>query len=232
MAHLALSTADYHAADTLLGSRDERRIGHNTRLRRAGDDIAVRYHATDIVTMSADGAVTIDTGGWDTVTTWQRVNALLPGPWAIHSDRGRRSLYYRGHVITPYADGLTLYAADGRVSYAGDTILTADDVAAIVAASEEAAARRAAKHAERMLREHPTARTFAPDHPALPSWAVPAGTGHRGGRGARACDRCDAESTQWAQLRRDRIAADHDAGTHPAPSWSSGVSCPWDCPRR
>lgn len=74
-----LDTIDnYGAATRALGNRDERTIAHNTRLIRRGDSIAVRYHATDIVTYHSDGRITLNTGGWDTMTTIGRMHAMTP----------------------------------------------------------------------------------------------------------------------------------------------------------
>src|SRR5207249_5341140 len=78
----------YFAAQTRLGRRDERGIANNTRLvRRAADRLAVRLHRTDVVTFYADGRITLSTGGWETVTTRDRINRCLDG-WSVGTERG------------------------------------------------------------------------------------------------------------------------------------------------
>lgn len=119
-------------ADTFLSggrSKSDRPIANNTRVVRRGDDIAVRLHATDVVTFGQDGAITLDSGGWRTMTTKDRMNACLPIGWSIGSDRGRWSVYRHGGYpdyhytkVCRYSDGITL--RDGE--WSGDPV---DEVA-------------------------------------------------------------------------------------------------------
>ena len=85
---------DYASAAAYLGPKEDRPLENNTRLVRRGTNIAVRLWATDVVTYHPDGSVTLDSGGWLTVTTKARINAYLPfsgKPFGINvwSDRGR-----------------------------------------------------------------------------------------------------------------------------------------------
>lgn len=161
MAHLELQHGTFAAADTLLGGRDSRVIGHNTRLiRLQPDTIGVQYHSTVVYTMTRDGWAIIRTGGWRTVTTVARISALLPGPWGVSFTRG---LYRGGRLVTPYTDGLAVHLKSGAVGYAPtgyhpDVLLTSAEVDAIVAAADAAAEVRAAKRAERIARQHPAPR--------------------------------------------------------------------------
>lgn len=69
---------DYLTASLKLTGRckDQRKLCNNTYLiRRSDEEIAVRLHATDVVTFHADGSIDIGTGGWNTVTTKDRINA-------------------------------------------------------------------------------------------------------------------------------------------------------------
>ena len=54
------------------------RLQNNTRLVQRGDCYAVRLHETDIVTIHPDGRYTLNTGGWYTVTTKDRINTYAP----------------------------------------------------------------------------------------------------------------------------------------------------------
>ena len=38
---------------------------------------AVQFHATDVVTIHPDGTFEVNTGGWNTVTTWQRIHQYV-----------------------------------------------------------------------------------------------------------------------------------------------------------
>lgn len=42
--------------------------------RSNGGLVSIRYHSTEVVRVSADGEVTLNTGGWRTVTTKARMN--------------------------------------------------------------------------------------------------------------------------------------------------------------
>jgi hypothetical protein len=103
---------NYAEAATLLTGRckDRRKLQNNTYLerrepfyRRTGfshsDAFAVRLHATDILTFFADGRIGLNTGGWNTVTTRDRLSSYLPRPWHVWSERGTL-------VLGTYQDGL------------------------------------------------------------------------------------------------------------------------------
>lgn len=70
-------------------SRDHRRIGNNTVLHRLEDGrIAVQLHDTDVILYSEDGSVVLESGGWLTVTTKDRMNRYGPKGWTVYSERG------------------------------------------------------------------------------------------------------------------------------------------------
>lgn len=47
---------------------------HTTVTRKPNGELRVTYHSTDVVTVHSLGAITLDTGGWRTVTTKTRMN--------------------------------------------------------------------------------------------------------------------------------------------------------------
>jgi hypothetical protein len=53
-------------------------LANNTRLFKRGDDYAVRLHWTDVVTIHPDNTYTLRTGGWETITTKDRINSYAP----------------------------------------------------------------------------------------------------------------------------------------------------------
>jgi hypothetical protein len=85
-------------------------------------DIAVRLHSTNVVTLHADGTYTLDSGGWRTVTTKDRINKYAPldpsrhvyqlkGQWYIDSDCvGSDHNFYR----IPFFDGIRFCADSGK----------------------------------------------------------------------------------------------------------------------
>lgn len=64
-------------------------LGNNTRLyaRVYGGKVhyAVKLHSTDVVEIHANGTYVLSTGGWDTPTTWSRINQFGPRAWANRS---------------------------------------------------------------------------------------------------------------------------------------------------
>ncbi len=80
---------EYNEAERLFASaRDKsagKPVGNNTRLMRRGDDYAVRLHETDVVTIHSDDTFTLNSGGWRTVTTKERINRHSPAN--VYSDR-------------------------------------------------------------------------------------------------------------------------------------------------
>lgn len=71
---------------------------------------AVQLHSTDILTFRPDGAVVYNTGGWETLTTKDRMNGY--GPANIWSDRGTWRIGHEG-VSAVFADGCRIYR--GRI---------------------------------------------------------------------------------------------------------------------
>lgn len=93
-------------------SRNSRKLANNTVAIRREHSIAVRLHQTDVVTFYADGRITLNSGGYRTRTTKDRINAYAPVN--IGQRRGVWSFTFGGseHV---FADGITLYP-DGSVT--------------------------------------------------------------------------------------------------------------------
>ncbi|MCK5604432.1 hypothetical protein KAR91_21255 [Candidatus Pacearchaeota archaeon] len=111
---------NYKQADSLLQGRcrESRKLANNTYLERRvdqnnptinGDSFAVRLHATDIVTYKPDGTIVLNSGGWRTVTTKERINTFSPvnlwqekGVWYL----GKWSAKKLDRII--YADKMTV----------------------------------------------------------------------------------------------------------------------------
>jgi len=113
----------YEELDTLLQRKDKRipsrKVGNNTYAQRRDHRIAIRLHGTDILLFEynqLDGTptITLDSGGWLTVTTKERMNRFLPKGVSVSSVKGRWYVHLPGrddfdttrHVL--YQDGMKL----------------------------------------------------------------------------------------------------------------------------
>jgi hypothetical protein len=66
----------YAEANTILGNKDRKVLGNNTALeRRDNGTIAVRLHNTDVVVFHPDYRVVLNSGGFKTKTTKDRLNS-------------------------------------------------------------------------------------------------------------------------------------------------------------
>jgi hypothetical protein len=90
-----------HACELLSGARNgQRTLAPNTYLyRRSATTLAVRLYHTDIVVIHDDGTYTLNSGGWRTVTTKERINRFAPVV-----------VYQRSHewyvIGMPFRDGM------------------------------------------------------------------------------------------------------------------------------
>lgn len=58
----------------------------------------IRLHGTDVVTLYPDGGFMLDTGGWNTMTTRDRMNGWLPAGYTVYTRQGQI------HLSTPDGD--------------------------------------------------------------------------------------------------------------------------------
>jgi hypothetical protein len=115
------SGSDFHTAhDALMAGRDkaQRTIATHTRLARRGPhDIAVQYHATDVVTYHQDGTVTLNTGGYETVTTKRRINDYTPRGLSVFARNFAWFVVidYDWSDPVPFVDGMTFDPATRKL---------------------------------------------------------------------------------------------------------------------
>ena len=80
-----------------------RRVANNTVRYSRNDGATVwRLHTTDIVIRHADQSWTLNSGGWRTVTTKDRINAY--GPARVYSSKGE----WRVNGSAAFMDGIRL----------------------------------------------------------------------------------------------------------------------------
>ena len=65
-----------------------KRIKRNTYVEDLGDRFAVRLYWTHVVTYYPDGSVVLDSNGWRTRMTKERINDHLPNGWYICQEGG------------------------------------------------------------------------------------------------------------------------------------------------
>lgn len=89
-------------------------IANNTiEYTRANGDKVIRLHQTDIMTITPRGKISLNTGGWQTVTTKERLNRYLPSGFRINQEKG---IWYLNEI--PYRDGMTI-GVRGKISGGG-----------------------------------------------------------------------------------------------------------------
>ena len=98
--------------------KDGRKLCNNTYLERRGDDFAVKLHWTDVVTIHKDGSYTLDSNGWHSVTTKERINSNIPWPACLFQ---RDFVWYvsgsgfhkKSETRTEFQDGIRLVPKNG-----------------------------------------------------------------------------------------------------------------------
>lgn len=83
-----------------LGSRKTRKLGNNTYAEWRGQDIAIRLHATDILTYKSNNTCVVSSGGWKTHTTKHRLNEYC-SPLRIYQSKGM----WEWSTGAPFSDG-------------------------------------------------------------------------------------------------------------------------------
>jgi hypothetical protein len=101
-------------ANAFLGKRQQKKLpGRDSVIVRIGDDIAVKYHWTDVVIYHPDGTTTLNSGGWMSLTTKQRFNAYTHA-----SVYQKNHKWYVGNNV-PYRDGMLVDATGNPLGSRG-----------------------------------------------------------------------------------------------------------------
>jgi hypothetical protein len=104
----------YEATNMVHGktNRKSRKVGNNTYAEILPDgSVGIMLHGTTVVRIHPDNSATLNTNGWYTSTTKDRINQYSPvrvyqckGEWYLNNDEN-----------TPYVDGMTV--ADMNLIY-------------------------------------------------------------------------------------------------------------------
>jgi hypothetical protein len=98
---------NFAEAEASLGKRDRRKLENHTYLeRRENGSIAVKLHATDVVTYLPNGRTVLASGGYRTSTTKDRL--IRYGGVPITQERGVWYMGARNHKQGTFRDGVTL----------------------------------------------------------------------------------------------------------------------------
>lgn len=81
---------DYKQLNELLGAKVKKIVKRHllTWIERKDDHIGIFLVQTEIMRYYPDGTIVLDTHGWQTHTTKQRMNKYLPRPWGIWQNKG------------------------------------------------------------------------------------------------------------------------------------------------
>ena len=99
-------------AQTIKNTR-ARIVKRNTFERQENGETVIRLHGTDIVRKHKNGSVTLNSGGWKTITTKDRMSDHMPAGYQLYSNKGQ--WYVRnGHwgdkdaLAVPYFDNMVI----------------------------------------------------------------------------------------------------------------------------
>lgn len=106
-------------------NRKTKKLDNNTYARREEDGTtAIKLHETDIITVHPNHTITITTGGWQTVTTKERLNSYLFGYVRIWQEHGFWFLSEPlGGSTIPWQDGILL--SRKKIKAVADKVTTA-----------------------------------------------------------------------------------------------------------
>lgn len=128
MTTLTRSTWTFSAFHERLGTRQSRKVGNNTYMERLDDgSIGVRLHQTHVVVAHPDGRIILDSGGWNTPTTRDRITTWSPvrvsqRKGVAYLDDGTR--FYDGMVVDD--DGAVIdRVVDSATETESDAAITA-----------------------------------------------------------------------------------------------------------
>jgi hypothetical protein len=95
---------DFSTASATIKNRESKKVGNNTYLVRISPEtIGVRLHNTIVVKIHKDGTYTLNSGGWRTVTTKDRINSYCP----VRVSQNKYD-WYVGDENVPFYDGIVV----------------------------------------------------------------------------------------------------------------------------
>jgi hypothetical protein len=106
----------WEAGNKYLGEKLDRPVANNTRIHRlCNGDIGIVLHATYVVTYCFNGPVILNSGGWKTATTKERINRFAPSCINLYQTGGQWYVSING-VKHAYCDNMKI-DKDGRILF-------------------------------------------------------------------------------------------------------------------
>lgn len=96
----------YDEALAFLGKRDAKKAGPNTDVIRGDGNVLVRYHG-NLIVIYEPGRITLNSQGYRTYTTKERINWFLPEGYGLFQKRGEWFVQGPGGT-EPFKDGMVL----------------------------------------------------------------------------------------------------------------------------
>lgn len=88
-------------------NRDSRKIGNNTYAEILHDgSVGIMLHSTYVVKIHEDNTYTLQTGGWYTLTTKDRINQYAPG--YVKQKKGEWFYNHTNGKTYPFVDGMVV----------------------------------------------------------------------------------------------------------------------------
>ena len=110
VAKMSCSRLTYESMTEFLGGREDKKLGHNTFVERISEfEIGIKYHNTYIVKLDPTDIMTVNTGGWDTVTTKGRLNLFLKCRNVYISQKNNKWSIHGTNDSLPYQDGMQVF---------------------------------------------------------------------------------------------------------------------------
>ena len=94
-------------------SKTERPLASNTRIRLRDVFVYIRLYGTDIIILWPNGGYTLNSGGWETVMTQERINRFSPGA-RVYSDGSGNWEVHTAIDSARFEDGMSI-PADGSL---------------------------------------------------------------------------------------------------------------------
>jgi len=108
----------YAEARDLMPADGARTVDRNTLIVEMPDgSIGLKFHRTVILTYNVDGTMTVDSGGYRTSTTKERMNQALPDGFRIFAKRGTWYVDAPNGETYEFQDGYKVIPASARAFY-------------------------------------------------------------------------------------------------------------------
>jgi hypothetical protein len=98
---------DFTKANMILGTKDRKKVDNNTYLERIDlNTIGLRLHRTYVVVYKLDGSIVLNSGGWLTRTTKERMTTY--SPYHIFQKKHIWSVWNNGKLVGLYKDDMKI----------------------------------------------------------------------------------------------------------------------------